>query len=85
MPACQLGTTIGNFTRLRWWMFRRELNFLFFRVSKDLSIRASYGNPLTKQLLESKKDGKDQEKIQSSTAPDPGYHMGKYQEYNKHS
>ena len=27
--------------------------------------------------LESKKGGKDQETIQSSTTPDPGYHMGK--------
>ena len=25
----------------------------------------------------SKKDGKDRETIQSSTTPDPGYHMGK--------
>ena len=25
----------------------------------------------------SKKDDKDQETIQSSTTPDPGYHMGK--------
>ena len=25
----------------------------------------------------SKKDSKDQESIQSSTTPDPGYHMGK--------
>ena len=32
---------------------------------------------LTIQLLESKKDGKDQERIQSNTTPDPGYHMGK--------
>ena len=32
---------------------------------------------LTIQLLESKKDGKDQETIQSSTTPEPGYHMGK--------
>ena len=32
---------------------------------------------LTIQLLESKKDGKDQETIQSSTTPDPGYHIGK--------
>ena len=32
---------------------------------------------LTIQLLESKKDGKDQETIQSSTTPDPGHHMGK--------
>ena len=28
-------------------------------------------------LFENKKDGKDQETIQSSTTPDPGYHMGK--------
>ena len=27
--------------------------------------------------LESKKEGKDQEIIQSSTTTDPGYHMGK--------
>ena len=26
---------------------------------------------------ENKKGGKDQETIQSSTTPDPGYHMGK--------
>ena len=32
----------------------------------------------------SKKYGKDQETIQSSTTPDPGYHMGKQQKYNKH-
>ena len=25
----------------------------------------------------SKKDGKDQKSVQSSTTPDPGYHMGK--------
>ena len=30
----------------------------------------------TEQLL-SKKDGNDQESIQSSITPDPGYHMGK--------
>ena len=27
--------------------------------------------------MESKKDGKDQESIQWSITPDPGYHMGK--------
>ena len=30
-----------------------------------------------KFMFWSKKDGKDQEMIQSSTTPDPGYHMGK--------
>ena len=28
--------------------------------------------------------GKDQESIQSSTTPDPGYHMGKWQNTIKH-
>ena len=32
--------------------------------------------------MESKKDGKDQKTIQSSTTPDPGYHMGNEQKYN---
>ena len=31
-------------------MLRRKLIFLFFRVSKDLSIRASYGNPQRSQF-----------------------------------
>ena len=31
----------------------------------------------------SKKDGKDQESIQSSNTPGPGYHMGKWQNHNK--
>ena len=35
---------IANLPRLRWWIFRRKLKFLFFKVSKDISIRASYGN-----------------------------------------
>ena len=30
-----------------------------------------------KKFSKSKKEGKDQEWIQSSTTPDPGYHMGK--------
>ena len=29
-------------------------------------------------LGQSKKEGTDQETIQSSTTPDPGHHMGKY-------
>ena len=32
--------------------------------------------------IKSKKGGKDQESIQSSSLPDPGYHMGKCQKYN---
>ena len=33
-------------------------------------------------MSESKKGGKDQESIKSSTTPDPGYHMGKWQKHN---
>ena len=32
----------------------------------------------------SKKGGKDQETIQLSSTPDPGYHKGNRQKYNKH-
>ena len=39
---------------------------------------------MVKTAIQSKKDGKDQETIQSSTTPDPGYHMGKLQKYSKH-
>ena len=34
-------------------------------------------NIQSSKKLQSKKDGKDQETTQSSTTPDPGYHMGK--------
>ena len=37
-----------------------------------------------RKRCQSKKGGKDQETIQSSTTPDPRYHMGKKQKYNKH-
>ena len=37
------------------------------------------------RLINSKKEGKDQESIQSSTTPDPGHHMGKSQIHNKTS
>ena len=38
-----------------------------------MSVRVFLGGTSNK----SKKDDKDQETIQSSTAPDPGYHKGK--------
>ena len=34
------------------------------------------------QKHEIKKGGKDQESIQSSTTPDLGYHVGKWQKHN---
>ena len=36
----------------------------------------------TLDIIESKKDDKDQESNQSSTTPEPGYHMGKWQKHN---
>ena len=45
-----------------------------FLKSRDSVIRNTFPGYITKQ---SKKDGNGQETIQSSTTPDPGYHMGK--------
>ena len=50
MPACQAGTTIGFFYKVKIVDVSSKLIFLFFRVSKDLSIRASYGNPQRSQF-----------------------------------
>ena len=36
-------------------------------------------------IAQSKKEGKDYKSIQSSTKPDPGHHMGKWQKHNKTS
>ena len=45
------------------------LSFTIFRKGK-ISLE---------DLFKSKKDGKDQEMIQSSTTPDPGYHMATWE------
>ena len=43
-----------------------------------IDIQEKYGdNILLLIYYKSKKGGKSQESIQSSTTPDPGYHMGK--------
>ena len=39
------------------------------------ALKSQRGNSTA--VVQSKKDGKDQESIQSRTTPDPGYHMGK--------
>ena len=39
--------------------------------------QARLKNRITVFDVISKEDGKDKEKIQSSSTPDPGYHMGK--------
>ena len=45
----------------------------------NLQIRI-YANQKEK-FNENKQEGKDQESIQSSTTPDPGHHMGRWQEH----
>ena len=47
-------------------------NSVFFLVKYPLRQR-SESNNIGDWLIQSKKDGKDQESIQSSTTPDPGY------------
>ena len=54
------------------------LLFLIFYAVDD------YLNGQEKNFFKSKKGGKDQESIQSSTTPYPGYHMGKCQNKIKH-
>ena len=47
----------------------------YFRLFRNSKKNARFS-------LKSKKGGKDQESKQSSTTPDPGYHMGKRQKHN---
>ena len=47
-------------------------NSVFFSRKYPLRQR-SESNKISDWLIQSKKDGKDQESIQSSTTPDPGY------------
>ena len=47
-------------------------------LRKELNpLNASDLDQLKPIVLQSKKEDKDQESIQSSSTPDPGYHMGK--------
>ena len=48
-------------------------NSVFFFSPKYLLPQRSESNNIGEWLIQSKKDGKDQESIQSSTTPDPGY------------
>ena len=55
-------STITGQTLMHWW--------IFFSVWYDEIWMADQSN-------QSKKEGKDQESIQSSTTPDLGHHIGK--------
>ena len=56
-------------TSIRFWPYK---NVRYKFISICLHTRFNYSF-----LSKSKKDSKDQETIQSSNTPDPGYHMGK--------
>ena len=56
-----------------WWCYSKFVNALKI-ISIVLIFLAE--NSLACCILESKRAGKDQELIQSSTTPDPGHHMG---------
>ena len=48
-------------------------NLAFFFLVKYPPRKRSESNNIGDRLIQSEKDGKDQESIQSSTTPDPGY------------
>ena len=53
-------------------LFRNEFNK--FNTTRAPMLDSVFQKTIT--LLKSKKGGNDRESIQSSTTPDPGYHMG---------
>ena len=58
-------------------VYRKKMHQLFCYMTLHVSLfQVSY------EFAQSKKDGTDQEPIQSSTIADPGYHMGKCQKHN---
>ena len=67
--------TVNGENLLHWKPFKVKIsfieNFLWWKVQSSKTYDG-----------ESKKCCKDQESIQSSTTPDPEYHMGKWQKHN---
>ena len=57
------------------------IKFKVIRLNTNLD--QAYVKKIQEQMR-IKKGGKDQESIQSRTTPDPGYHMGKWQNTIKH-
>ena len=67
---------------LKLGMHHRTLKVYNFYINDDLVMTLTYFMAMSNlaayafkclELLQSKKEGKDQESIQSSTTPDPGY------------
>ena len=67
------------------WQSVIKLQFHLTAVQPDSPLRKEIGIFRALRRIEqnrSKQGGKDQESIQSSTPPEPGYHMGKWQKHN---
>ena len=52
-------------------------NIVYIFVAGAIKYKAEIVNSLGLPVFKKKKDGKDQDSIQTSTTPDPGYGMGK--------
>ena len=69
------------FVELETVLFGLSLRpLLYFNMRSAMSLErvpGCTGSSESWLLFQSKKGGKDQESIQSSTTPDPGYHMEK--------
>ena len=61
----------GHYSIVRYWPFLSNVSFKNRRFSNVSGFK------IANIHCESKKEGKDQESIQSSTTPDRGHHMGK--------
>ena len=66
----------------------KEMDTFIFRssliVAHSYKLCSKIQRDVYLYFYKSKKDGKDQERIQSSITSEPGYHKGKKQKYNKH-
>ena len=58
-------------------MFNGTILTISSDVDQDEQMLGLHERYHLKVHTKSKKDGKDQDTIQSSSTPDPGYHMGK--------
>ena len=73
--VCTLCSSLG-LSLLLWDQLSAKIAFTLL-IHVVTVITESYTQRHFINSYESKKGGKDQESKQSSTTPDPGYHMGK--------
>ena len=81
LPETFLGINIYNFISTHKLLFQQtfhiSLNTIAFHKYLHVFHLIVDVIKLYNSYYKIKKDGKDQEKLQSSTTPDPVYHMGK--------